>query len=156
MPPLLKGLMRPGLLCCAAVPLLAAWIAREGYSAYRFVYLHGPAMMGGWEGQPIEEICARLTQTSSLLWQEGASTREDCVAIIDRKVTSHLVGSLTVVAVATAYHVFQCLSYLVFWSACARIREEAPPPPRRLAAAIPLSGDAFVETGQRDKSRATW
>lgn len=111
---------------CIVAPLLAVQTARGSYATYRFVYLHGPAIMGGWEGQAIEEVCSKLTQTSSQLWQRG-STRAECIGIIDRKVTSHLVGSLTVVAIAMAYHVSKYAAHVLIWSACTRMEPRSLP-----------------------------
>lgn len=96
--------------------LVSFQITGPGYNAYRFAYLHGPCVMGGWEGQPTDEVCSRLTQTSSQLWRKGASNERECIDIIDRRVTSHIIGSLIVVIIFTVYHTFQCMSYLFFWS----------------------------------------
>ena len=118
-----------GLLTVAS-PLALSWVASGAYGVYRFAYLHGPGVMGAWEGQPVEEVCARLTQTPLRMWL-GTAASGECAALIDRKVTSHLVGSLAVIAAVTLYHAFQCLSYLLFWSACSRLRgrDAALPPP---------------------------
>ena len=104
--------------------ILATQVTTTGYEIYRFIFLHGPAFMGGWEGQPPAEVCSRLTQTSSQLWREGIFNREECSAMIDRKVTSHIVGSLILITIVTMYHTFQCVSYLLVWSAYSRVRSD--------------------------------
>ena len=124
---------------CIVCPLVAIQVARGGFSSYRFLYLNGPAIMGGWEGHPPADICAQLTHVSPQIWSRELWTKRECAALIDRKVTSHLVGSLVVIAVCALYHISQCASYLLMWRALGSI---TPPAPRAIGFSSPARSPA--------------
>ena len=49
----------------------------------RYLYLHGPACLGFYEGLPITEVCARLTNVDETVWK---MVPHACDGLVDNKV----------------------------------------------------------------------
>lgn len=89
------------------------WAKAAAWAAARYLYLHGPAVLGGWEGQPLTDVCARLTNTEAAMWEYNV---DECHALVERKVTALLIG---VGAVTGVLLVYQFASFVV---SCAMLR----------------------------------
>ena len=72
---------------------IAVRVARE-------LYLRGPALLGAWEGRPIHDVCAQMTQTSAAFWAAEAAA---CIDMIDRKVTAQAIGIALIALCVFAY-----------------------------------------------------
>ena len=59
--------------------------------------------MGLWEGRDESDICSSLTKVDAHHW---ANMSEACHDLVDRKVTSSLVGLGIVLAATTVYNVW--------------------------------------------------
>ena len=69
-------------------------------SPVRKMFLHGPASLGCWAGQTVEDICSQLTQTPSYFW---ATHEEECQNLIEQRFTTFLVSTQTLLYFITLY-----------------------------------------------------
>jgi len=76
----------------------------------RTLYFHGPRFMGwgGWEGLPLEDICAQMTLVSASVWRYQL---DHCEELVERKFQTFLV---TVGAFAYGYVLVKLVSYIWF------------------------------------------
>jgi len=65
-------------------------------TAFQYLYTHGPAFLGGWEGQRESVICNGLTQIDSAIWE---LLPEECQALLFRKAQAYAVVAYAVLAV---------------------------------------------------------
>ena len=79
----------------------------------RHLFLQGPALLGCWQGSPLEDVCAGLTGSPSKFWAGSEDTRRECNDIVDRQVFSFLVVIYVVMY-------FSALG-LVFWRLAKKI-----------------------------------
>ena len=75
----------------------------------KYVMLHGPRMLGCWEGDSPSDVCGRLSGVSSSLWHENASECED---MIDRRVQGLSVFLELFVMIVMGY---QLVSFLMHY-----------------------------------------
>ena len=104
------------ILVVTLLPLLFPILWHLSLTGLRFVYLRGPSSFGGWEGLPIEDVCARLTHTRSALWVQEGVHHQDCVEAVDRKVVSYIIGTMTIFVICLVYHIIQLA--LKYMSSC--------------------------------------
>lgn len=57
-------------------------------TAFRYVYTHGPAFLGGWEGQRQSVICNGLTQIDTSIWE---LLPDECAGLLLRKAQAYTV-----------------------------------------------------------------
>lgn len=118
--------------------LVAKKVSEILFAAGQVIYTEGPTFFGGWEGQPHQDICARLTATPAATWRlHGLETAtEACEELIMRKVKANLIG---VAMMAMAAGLWQLTSVLwhyctlkLIWSDVSALQSCVAPPPRRL------------------------
>lgn len=78
----------------------------------RALYLNGPGVLGGWEGQSKADICARLTTTTSDVWRRNL---DECNELIDKKVTAYAIGSCLIASVVLMYHLIGAMWNFCWW-----------------------------------------
>ena len=76
-------------------------------TAFRYVYTHGPAFLGGWEGQRQSVICNGLTQIDTSIWE---LLPEECAALLLRKAQAYTV---VVYAIVATYAVTKSIATLL-------------------------------------------
>jgi hypothetical protein len=82
-----------------ASPLLArlgAWLL---YPLAMF-YTHGPALVGGWGGLPLADICASMASTPSARWQLHG---DECLELVTTRFASLVACGLCVLYVWALY-----------------------------------------------------
>lgn len=102
-------------ICSAfALVFLVVWqmVSEVGLGWARALYLNGPAMFGGWEGQDMPDVCGRLTVTAAELWMRNPG---ECERIIDRKVTAHMIGCSALLFCLVAYQAVNAAWYYVWF-----------------------------------------
>lgn len=98
----------------AAVAAVATACATQAalFRTGHIMYMHGPGMLGGWEGQADADICARLTSTASDVWFRN---QNECRALIEKKVTAYVIGAVLICAAFLMYHAIATLWKYCWW-----------------------------------------
>lgn len=71
-----------------------------------YIYIHGPASLGMWEGMPREHICAHLSTIDSLFFH---SQPDACQVLLKRKAHAYTVVVVAFTLCVTAYRILPSL-----------------------------------------------
>ena len=74
----------------------------------KYVYLNGPAVLGMWNGKPVSDICAALTNVGAQHWRIYA---QECNLLIERHVLAYAIGFYLVVGGWALHMYFSHLWY---------------------------------------------
>ena len=101
------------VIAAILVSIPFCWVAAKSVllSAVRVVYLNGPSVLGGWEGQSSIDICSRITATASGVW---VSNPGECDKLIEKKIYAHLIGWLAVLICVATYQ-FISAAWSFYW-----------------------------------------